>query len=189
VEASAPRPGRPRKYNLHPAIGFADPEVAYAVAVLDELSARLHDMISDLPQNALDHVPEGTTNSIAMLVVHMAWAEASWVSGATGHAIPGDLEECLLPGRQDASGDLPVSSASAEELIAYCRAVRDTLTRHALASVEGIDEELQTTGQLGSLRQVLMHVVWHWIYHSGQVGLLRRLWGKTRYRWTFDRGR
>jgi uncharacterized damage-inducible protein DinB len=38
-----------------------------------------------------------------------------------------------------------------------------------------------------TVRGVLMHLVWHWTYHSGQVGLLRRLWGQGRYKWTFDR--
>ena len=37
-----------------------------------------------------------------------------------------------------------------------------------------------------TVRGVLMHLVWHWTYHSGQVGLLRRLWGHARYKWTFD---
>jgi uncharacterized damage-inducible protein DinB len=185
MNAPAPRPGRPRSYDLHPVIGFADQEVALIVAALDELSERLFDLISDLPQDALDHIPEGTTNSIAMLVVHVAWAEASWISRATGYPIPGNVEECLLPGKQGASGDLPVSSAGTEELVAYCRAVRDSVTSPALASVEGIDARLETAGRLESLRQVLMHVAWHWTYHSGQVGLLRRLWGGTRYKWTF----
>jgi uncharacterized damage-inducible protein DinB len=97
-----------------------------------------------------------------------------------------ELEECLLPGRQDASGDLPLSSTPADELISYCRAVRQTVTKPALASVDDIDRELDTTGGLATVRQVLMHVVWHWIYHSGQVGLLRRLWGSSRYKWTFQ---
>lgn len=188
MDNPTPRPGRPRNYDLHPIIGFADQEVAFAAAALDELSERLFDLIADLPQAALDHIPEGTTNSIAMLVVHVAWAEASWISRATGHPIPGDLEVCLLPGRQDASGDLALSSASVAQLIAYCRSVRDAVTRPALASTEEMDVQLETTGQLESLRQVLMHVIWHWIYHSGQVGLLRRLWGGTRYKWTFDQG-
>jgi uncharacterized damage-inducible protein DinB len=187
MDTIEPRPGRARRYGIHPALGFADPHVAYVVAMLDELSARLFDLISDLPQEALDHIPEGTTNSIAMLVVHIAWAEASWVSRTTGRPIPSDLEECLLRGRQGASGDLPVSSASAEQLVAYCQAVRHNLTNPALASTDGIDQQLEAPGQPATVREVLMHVVWHWIYHSGQVGILRRLWGGTRYRWTFDR--
>jgi uncharacterized damage-inducible protein DinB len=188
MQSTEPRPGRARRYDIHPVLGLADADVAYFVAMLDELSERLFDLISDLGQDALGHVPEGTTNSIAMLVVHIAWAEASWVSRATGCTIPADLEACLLPGRQGASGDLPLSSAPAAELIGCCRAVRQNVTVPALASIDDLDRELQTTGGLATLRQVLMHVVWHWVYHSGQVGLLRRLWGGRRYKWTFQPG-
>ena len=186
MHAAEARPGRARRYDVHPIIGFADPDIAYVVSVLDELSERLFDLISDLTQDALDHVPDETTNSISMLVVHIAWAEASWVSRATGYPIPAHLQACLLPGRQGISGDLPLSSAPAEDLLNYCRAVRQHVTKPALASVEDIDREVQTAGSLATIRQVLMHVVWHWIYHSGQVGLLRRLWGSQRYAWTFQ---
>jgi len=188
MDTIEPRPGRARRYDIHPVLGFAYPHVALVVAVLDELSERLFDLISDLPQDALDHIPEGTTNSVAMLVVHIAWAEASWVSHTTGRPIPSDLAERLLPGRQGASGDLPISSASVEQLIGYCRTVRHNLTKPALASIDRIDQQPEAAGQPATVREVLMHVVWHWIYHSGQVGLLRRLWGGTRYKWTFERG-
>jgi uncharacterized damage-inducible protein DinB len=188
VHTLKPKPGRARRYDIHPVLGFADPDIAYVVAMLDELSERLFDLLSDLPLDTLDHVPEGTTNSIAMLVLHIAWGEADWISRATGYPIAAELQECLLPGRQDASGDLPVSSTPASELIGYCRTVRQTVTRLALASVDDIDRELDTTGALETVRQVLMHLVWHWVYHSGQVGLLRRLGSDKRYRWTFQPG-
>jgi uncharacterized damage-inducible protein DinB len=187
MQSNEPRSGRARRYDLHPVLGFADPDIAYVVAMLDELSERLFDLISDLSQEVLGSIPDGTTNSIATLVLHIAWGEASWVSRATGYAIPSDLEESLLPGRQGASGDIPRSSAPAGELIGYCRAVRQEITKVALAPVSDIDRPLESTGELTTLRQVLMHLVWHWIYHSGQVGLLRRLWGANRYKWTFHR--
>lgn len=187
MNTSPSRPGRPRRYDIHPIMGFADPDAAYATAILDELLERLSDLIADLPQEALDFVPEGTTNSIAMLVLHMAWAEASWIVRATGVDMPPGLEACLLPGRQDASGSLPPSSAAVDELIAYCRAVRQEVLKPALAPLEDIDLEVGDERQPMTVRGVLMHLVWHWTYHSGQVGLLRRLWGAARYRWTFER--
>ena len=157
------------------------------MALLEELSERLIDLTADLPQDALDFVPEGTTNSIAMLATHMAWAEASWVSRVTKAAIPADLEKDLLPGKQDASGDLPPSSAAADQLITYCRRVRQQVTMPALALVKDLDVEVGDERRPMTARGVLMHLVWHWTYHSGQVGLLRRLWGHQRYKWTFDK--
>ena len=184
---SPPRPGRPRKYDIRPVTGFANQGAAYATAMLDELSERLFDMISDLPQEALDYIPDGSTNSIAMLAVHMAWGEASWIARVTQVTIPPELHESLLAGKQDASGELPPSSATVAELIDYCRRVRQDVTKPALKQVEDIDLEVGDERRPMTARGVLMHLVWHWTYHSGQVGLLRRLWGRTRYQWTFDR--
>ena len=191
------RPGRPRRYDLEPLPGFAHPFVGHAVAALDELSERLFDLISDLPPEALAFVPEGATNAIAMLVIHMAWAEASWIARATGRAIPDELASLLQPGRQDASGELPPlqdltgrSQTCQVLLIALCRRVRQEVTVPALAPLVDVDAEMIANARVRhpqrpmTVRGVLMHLIWHWTYHSGQVGLLRRLWG-ARYRWTF----
>ena len=55
----------------------------------------------------------------------------------------------------------------------------------ALAVLEDIDAEIDGGSRPLTARGVLMHLVWHWTYHSGQVGLLRRQWGELRYQWTF----
>ena len=151
----SPRSGRPRRYAIHPAKGFAHQGAAYVTAMLDELSERLFDVISDLPQGALDYVPDGTTNSIAMLAVHMAWAEALWIARVTQATIPPELHENLLAGKQDASGDLPPFSATVEQLIHYCRAVRQEITKPALRLVTDIDvspdgRRLAVAGREGS---------------------------------------
>jgi uncharacterized damage-inducible protein DinB len=186
MNLSTARSGRPRRYDIRPVSRerVANREAAYAVALLDELSERLFDLISDLPQEALDFVPEGTTNSIAMLVLHMASAEAGWIARSTRASIAPELEQLLRAGRQGGSGDLPPSSSSPEQLIELCRRVRQEVTDPALSSLPDIDFEIPGERGAMTLRQVLMHLIWHWTYHSGQVGSLRRLWG-SRYKWTF----
>jgi uncharacterized damage-inducible protein DinB len=178
------RAGRPRRYDLEPVSDFANRFAGYAVAALDELTERLFDLIADLPQEALDYVPEGATNSIAMLVVHMAWAEAGWIARVTHAPVPADLEQRLQPGRQGASGELPPFSADGGALIALCQRVRREVTVPALVALADVDAEVPDPQRPMTVRGVLMHLIWHWTYHSGQVGLLRRLWG-ARYRWTF----
>jgi uncharacterized damage-inducible protein DinB len=178
------RPGRPRRYDMRPPEGFANAETAYAVAALDELSERVLDLIVDLPQDALNFVPEGATNSIAMLVTHMAWAEANWVSRIASVQLANDLERSLQPGRQGPSGELPSLSASASQLTVLCQRVRNEVTRPALALVHDVNAAIHDEHRSMSVYEVLLHLIWHWTYHSGQVGLLRRLWG-ARYRWTF----
>jgi uncharacterized damage-inducible protein DinB len=177
--------GRPRRYDLRPVPGFVNDDAGYAVAALDELSARLCDMIGDLEQDALDFVPPGTTNSIAMLAVHMAWAEASWIVRVAQVPIDPDLEALLLPGKQGAGGELPVSTYSVDELTALCHRVRQEVTIPGLSVLDDIDLVVPDARRPMTVRGVLMHLIWHWTYHSGQVGLLRRQAG-ARYQWTFD---
>lgn len=179
------RPSRPRRYDLQPPPGFSHPGAALAAAALDELRERLYDLIADLPQEALDFVPEGATNTIAMLALHMAWAEASWIASITGTPIPAELKSLLLPGKQGPSDDLPPSSGSASQRIELCQRVRDEMTLPRLAALKDMDAEILDQTRSMTARGVLMHLAWHWTYHSGQVGILRRLWG-SRYKWTFD---
>jgi len=180
------RPSRPRRYDIGPLPGFGNPGAALAAAALDELRERLYDMIVDLPQEAMDFCPEGATNTIAMLTVHMAWAEASWVANITGVPVPDELEPHLLPGKQGPSGDLSPSSLSAAKGIDLCRRVRDEITLPRLSILTDMDREIPDRQRPMTARGVLMHLIWHWTYHSGQVGVLRRLLG-SRYKWTFDR--
>jgi len=180
------RSSRPRRYDIGPEAECQHRGAGLAVAALDELSERLADLIRDLPTLALDYVPEGASNSIAMLTIHMVSAEAEWIARVTGTPIPADLQEPLEPGRQDATGELPPSTNDAARLIVLCRRVRHEITIPALAGLVEIDAVVPDTKRPMTVAGVLMHLVWHWTYHSGQVGLLRRLWG-ARYQWTFDR--
>ncbi len=179
--------GRPRRYDLHPQKGSLHQDVGTALAALDELCERLYDLITDLPQQAAEYIPEGSgINSITMLVIHMAWAEASWVARITQTPLDPALEQLLLPGQQTKSGDLPPSATNIPQLIALCRRVRQEVSKPRLTLLDDIDRAIPGTKMPMTARGVLMHLIWHWTYHSGQVGLLRRLWG-TRYRWTFDK--
>jgi uncharacterized damage-inducible protein DinB len=184
MKASLNRPSRPRQYDLAPIPTIPHAEAAYAVAAIDELRERLCDIIADLPQEAMDFMPKGAGNTIAMLTVHMAWAEASWVARATGQTIPADLREALLPGRQGPSGDLSPYSNNAADLVALCNKVRQEVTLPGLSQVRDLEVELENAPRQMTVRSVLWHLIWHWTYHSGQVGLLRRLYG-SRYKWTF----
>lgn len=184
MNTSLNRPSRPRRYDLVPVPAIPHPEAAYAVAAIDELRERLYDIIRDLPQEAMDFRPEGAGNTIAMLAVHLAWAEATWVARATGQAIHAALDETLLPGKQGPSGDLSAYTNSASDLIALCQSVRQEVTLPGMCKVQDIEARLPNDPRQMTVRSVLCHLIWHWTYHSGQIGLLRRLWG-SRYKWTF----
>ena len=68
--------------------------------------------------------------------------------------------------------------------MALCRRVREEITKARLGSVADICAEVPHEKMPLTVRGVLMHQVWHWTYHTGQAGLLRRLAG-ARYRWRF----
>jgi uncharacterized damage-inducible protein DinB len=180
-----PKTGRPRRYDLTKPRGYANQNVALAAGALDELRERVIDQIADLPQEALSFVPQKSTLSIAVLVVHMVWAEMNWVRRITGFEVPEEMVTRLdTGGRAVPAGELVVPEENADALIDLCRRVRDEVTYPALADLEKIDEVLAGTPHPMTPQGVLMHLIWHWTYHSGQIGLLRELWGAG-YTWTF----
>lgn len=179
------RQGRPRCYALHPPAGFVDPDVALAASALDELRARVVDQLADLSPEALRAVPEWSPLSIGALAEHLVWAEAGWIERITGAGAPADLRAAVdAAGRAVPTGAMVVPDLDAEALIALCRRIRDELTVPALATLTDIDVPFDSKRQPHTPRQVLMHLIWHWTYHSGQIGLLRDLCGAG-YTWIF----
>jgi uncharacterized damage-inducible protein DinB len=177
--------GRPRQYDLQENLRAQEGFVGWALAALDELRARVYDQIEDLPADALTFTPEGSTLSIAALVIHMAWAEAGWASGLADVDVAEDLNAHLQPtGRALPAGERPPLPDRVPDLIALCERVADEVTRPTLARLEDVDKILPDDPRGATPRGVLMHLIWHWTYHSGQVGLLRELWGSG-YRWMF----
>jgi hypothetical protein len=180
-----PKLGRPRRYTLEPPAGFANPELAHAVAKLQELSERVYDQIADLPGEALEYTAEDTHLSITMLVLHMAWAEAWWVRRVSGAKIPHPLIGEIEKGSLGRIGEPPPSGFEAAALIDICRRVQLEYSERRLAEIGEIDEVLEKEGFTFSVRGVMGQLAWHWSYHSGQVGLLRLLWGSD-YQWTSE---
>jgi hypothetical protein len=180
-----PRLGRPRRYILTPPAGFANTELAHAVAQLQELSERVCDQIVDLPAEALDYMAQDTPLSITMLVLHMAWAEAWWVQRISGEKIPKPLNREIQKGSLSRIGEPPPSGFAAATLINICRRVQSEYSHPRLAGIEDIDKVQEKDEFTFSVRGVMGQLSWHWSYHSGQVGLLRLLWGSD-YQWTSE---
>ncbi|MCU0521222.1 MAG: DUF664 domain-containing protein [Anaerolineae bacterium] len=178
---------RPRRYDLQPPtdVAFSCAEIALGAAALDELRARVIDQIEDLPPEALSFVPDRTTLSIAALVEHLVWAELDWIKRASGAAAPDDLSaEVEVAGRAVPAGDCAPLDVGADVLVTLCHRIRDEFTVPALARLSNPEARLVVGGPALTLREVLLHLAWHWTYHSGQIGLLRELWGAG-YGWRF----
>jgi hypothetical protein len=180
-----PRLGRPRRYTLKPPAGFAHTELAHGVAQLQELAERVYDQIADLPSDALDYTAQDTPLNICMLVLHMAWAEAWWVQRISAVAIQDSLNREIEKGSLGKIGQPPPSGYTADTLIEICRRVQEEYSQRQLAGIEDIDEVLEKEEITFSVRGVMGQLAWHWTYHSGQIGLLRLLWGSD-YQWTSE---
>jgi len=179
--------GRPREYGIRPVSGFADERVALAAAALDELRARVIDQIEDLPRGALTFVPPGTTLTIAALVAHLVWAEVGWLERLTATKAPPELRATVDgAGRAVPAGEQVVPDLDAEALVSLCERVREEVALPALARLTDIETELSNEDGPLTLRAVLMHLIWHWTYHSAHIGLIREQWGSG-YVWTFGR--
>ena len=174
--------GRPRRYDFTSPQGYADPAVGTFAGAIEELGLRFLDLIDDLPVQAMEFLPKGGANSVSMLGVHMIWAEAAWVARIAGSNIADETATLVGLGRQSPGGSLPSSSFTPVELHERWRTVHEGLTLPLLAGAA--DSGAPVTGASMTILQALMHLCWHWSYHSGQVGVLRRLWGEG-YRWTF----
>ena len=154
--------GRGRVYSVSVPQGFASREVAFAAAYMDELRERVFDQIVDLPQDALDFVSGETRLSIGRLGLHLAWAEAGWVSRLSGGAPPEEIKNQVDPGALGLFGEAPPETGGASEIIAICRQVRDEVT---LPYLRGVDDFDQTRLDDGStIRGVIMHLQWHWVF-------------------------
>ena len=181
--------GRPREYDIRPLEGFLDPQIALAAAALDELRLRVVDQIEDLPLEALIFVAPGTDLTIGALVHHLVWAEVEWVERLTGKVAPDDLRDTVdAAGRAVPKGERVVPRLAADMLVDLCRHVGEVFTVPALSAVEDIEAELPDEARPMTPRAILMHLIWHWTYHSAHIGLIREQWGSG-YAWRFGKMR
>jgi uncharacterized damage-inducible protein DinB len=176
--------GRPRRYDLKEYPDVKNREIAMAISVLNELAERVYDQITDLPREALNFFPRGSYLSIGRLVLHLARGEAGWVERIGERKLSTDLDEVLRLGNVANDATPQKISQDASELEALCRRVREELTIPVLTEVTEPERVLLQRGPR-TARQVLMHLVWHWVYHSGHIGLTRLLWG-SEYNWTLE---
>jgi uncharacterized damage-inducible protein DinB len=146
------------------------------------MAERVYDQIVDLPADALDYTSPDAPLSITMLVLHMAWAEAWWVRRISGAAVPDSLNRKIEKGRLEKIGEPPPTGYEASTLIEICQRVQREYSQPRLEGIENIDEVQTKDGVTFSVRGVVGQLAWHWIYHSGQIGLLRLLWGSD-YKW------
>ncbi len=178
------RKGRPRRYDIAATSDYVDPEAGFAAVWLAELRERVVDQIRELPPQALNYVSGPTKLSVARLVRHMAWGEVEWMKKIGAPPPARDLALILETDALNGFRSDPEPALSAEQLITAVRRAAAEVVEPALRTAGDLDAVVIDDGT--TLRGVLMHLQWHWIYHSGQIGLLQFEWGSD-YEWTMHR--
>jgi len=173
MDIVAVKQGRIRRYDLPAPAGFRSQELAALVATMQEMAERVYDQVDDLPREALEYSPGQTRLSIGRLVVHLAWAEAVWVPRLVGKTADPALEKRLRAGSLERFAEPPGPSEQAGELIALCRRVQQEHSLPILRMIADLDTPIEWNGRRISVRGIVGQLTWHWIYHSGQIGLLR----------------
>ena len=133
-------------------------------------------MIEDIPQELGNKTPEWTKNSIFYLWAHMVWAEQQWVAQAVNsqYAIQNVLDSVISPEMQFEKG----------QLVTALDDVGEKITQPYLQKIEHKECVFSQTGPFEELDELLQHLCWHYSYHSGQIGMLRR-YVQQPYKWNF----
>jgi diamine N-acetyltransferase len=136
---------------------------------------RLHQDIAKalagLPQDALDWVPSGEMNSLAVLVAHTAGAERYWVGDVAGQQ-PSDRDrdaEFKVQGLDEAALRQRLAEAEA--------CARDVLASLTLADLDA-PRTVPRDGRQVTVGEALTHTLEHTGTHLGHVQIVRQMWDK-----------
>ena len=146
---------------------------------------------------ALEYSCPGTNLNIRWLIAHLIQSEFGWmkrIGPAPGNAEVESLESAIswagtTAYRNDFDRSVtggptrPKDRPSAGDLINLCSVLESEVSLPILSRIEDISSATSHSN-LTTVEKALAHLLWHWTYHSGQIGLLRLLWGSD-YEWKF----
>jgi len=165
---------------------FASTEVALYVAQLEELTHRLRVDLKDLTLDELEWQPAPGTNTIGMLLAHLAIVEVFWVSVLVERAFLCD--RVLGIGADDDGLPLPDGAAPPPgltgkppawyfDLLMKARAY--TTTQLAPLAASDLEREIEHRRPSGTRllngHWILYHVLEHLGGHYGQILMMRHL--------------
>ncbi|MFM7231975.1 MAG: DinB family protein [bacterium] len=201
---------RPKTWDLRPARGRSREAMTF-LAQMDDLRALLWADLRGATAAELEWQPRRGTNSIGMLLAHLAVVETYWIEVALGRFSPASLrtvggdfevmkERFLRPvlGIHPDDDGLPLPpngrppAALAGWTLARHRRLSDRARAHVTAAVRALgdadlDRFVVRQRMDGSrtrirVRWILYHIVEHYAGHYGQVLLLRHLYRDRRRR-------
>lgn len=148
------------------------PEITSYLDLIEDLRGQVGDLITNLPADALNWRPiESTdnhaTNSLAVMVSHIAGAEHFWIYE--------------MIGRQPPTRDRPAEfktfvDGPAPLLEKLNQTGHETRRIFSTLTAADLEEDRQVEGRQVSVRWAILHVIDHTALHLGQMQLTYQLW-------------
>jgi uncharacterized damage-inducible protein DinB len=135
--------------------------------VFEESYERILICLDLLTQEQVWHSPNKSSNSIGNLILHLIGNARQWIVGSFGH-------DKII--RKRSAEFVPKQNISKNEL----KNMLDDLKSEMLPIIDGLSEsDLNNTYNVQVYREpgidILIHVIEHFSYHTGQIALLTKL--------------
>ena len=175
---------------IEPASGYASREVASFIAQLDDQLTRLTTATRDMTAEELAWQPRPGTNTIGMLLAHLAIVEVFWTALILKREENFQSEPVLGVGMDDDGMPVPEEGLPPAALAGKDLAFYDDLLARGRAFVKeasketpdsDLDREIPRTRADGTRRLINVrwyyyHLLEHFAGHYGQILLLRHLY-------------
>lgn len=152
------------------------PEIDQYLTRIEELHMQVADIIRSLSAESLNWRPiEGTgdmaTNSLAVLVVHVAGAQHFWIGESVGK----------MPATRDRDAEFTYVADSPAGPLALLEQV-GIETRQVLSALSAtdLDGSRQVRDETVPVRWSIIHIIDHAALHLGHMQLTYQLWNHTR---------
>ncbi len=173
---------------LVPAAGTPSPAAGLFLAQLDDQNRLLLQALADITPTELAWQPEPGTNTIGMLLAHLAIVEPFWISIAMQQ--PFDCKAVIGIGEDDdglpiPAGGAPPANLADKDLAYYADLLARARAYHKHTAKPWTDAELDRkverkrpdgSTMTCNVRWIEYHILEHLAGHFGQILLLRHLY-------------
>jgi len=139
---------------------------------IEDLRGQISGLLAELPAKALNWRPiEGTddhaTNSLSVLVAHLAGAEHFWIAEVVGGR----------PATRDRDAEFATVAASTTEIIQLLeKTALETREVFSTLSESDLNGTRQAKGRTVPVRWCILHVIDHTSLHLGHMQITYQLW-------------
>jgi uncharacterized damage-inducible protein DinB len=139
---------------------------------IEDLHNQVSGVVAALPAQALNWRPleakkDHATNSLAVLVAHIAGAEHFWIGEVVGKRI----------GNRDREAEFATVADNAVEIISLLeKAAQETREVFSILSDLDLKKPRQASGRTIPVRWCILHVIDHTALHLGHMQITYQLW-------------